>query len=253
MKEKIKKYLQEIEQEKNIKILLACETGSRAWGFSSPDSDYDIRMIYVHKKEWYLSLTEPKDTIERMYENNDIDITGWDLRKGLRLLGKSNASFLERIQSTTLYKYDEDFLNEIRSIAQNHYSKIATIHHYLNMANKCYREITEDKTYRLKKLFYALRTATACKWILDREEIPPIVFLEMMEGLEIQKSIKERIKELIKLKSEISESYLHTGEEEIFTFIKNNILKAKENSKKLPSAKGKLEDLNVFFRKQILA
>jgi len=251
MQQKIKKYLEEIEQEKNIRILLACETGSRAWGFPSPDSDYDIRMIYVHKKEWYLSLTEPKDTIERMYENNDIDITGWDLRKGLRLLGKSNASFLERIQSTTLYKYDEDFLNEIRDIAQDHYSKIATMHHYLNMSNKCYREFTEDKTYRLKKLFYALRPATACKWILDREEIPPIIFLEMMEGLEIQESIKKRIKELIKLKSEISESYLHTGEEEIFTFIQNNLLKAKENSKKLPSAKGKLEDLNVFFRKYL--
>jgi len=253
MKEKIKNYLQEIEKEKDIKILLACETGSRAWGFPSPDSDYDIRMIYVHKKEWYLSLTEPRDTIERMYENNDIDITGWDLRKALRLLGKSNASFLERIQSTTLYKYDEDFLSEIKGISQNYYSKIATMYHYLNMANKCYREVTEEKTYRLKKLFYALRAATTCKWILNREEIPPIVFLEMMEGLEIEASIKERIKELIKLKSEINESYLHKGEEEIFTFIKNNISIAKENSQKLPSAKGKLEDLNVFFRKQILA
>ena len=99
MTEKINQYLDKIEIEKKVKILLACETGSRAWGFPSPDSDFDIRIIYVHKKDWYLSLNERKDSIELMFENNDIDITGWDLRKSLRLLHKSNPPLLERIQS----------------------------------------------------------------------------------------------------------------------------------------------------------
>ena len=93
---KIKHYLTKIEQDKDIKILLACETGSRAWGFASPDSDFDIRIIYLHKKDWYLSLNELKDSIDMMFENNDIDITGWDLRKSLKLLRKSNAALLER-------------------------------------------------------------------------------------------------------------------------------------------------------------
>jgi len=83
MKKKIKKYLEQIEEEKEIKILLACETGSRAWGFPSPDSDYDIRIIYVHRNNWYLSVNEQKDTIDIMLENNDLDISGWELKSHL--------------------------------------------------------------------------------------------------------------------------------------------------------------------------
>jgi len=110
MTEKIKKYLTEIEQERNIKILWACETGSRAWGFPSTDSDYDIRIIYVHNTDWYLNLTEEKDSIELMLENNDIDISGWELKKSLNLLRKSNAAMLERIQSPIVYKKDDEFI-----------------------------------------------------------------------------------------------------------------------------------------------
>src|SRR5690606_32395753 len=116
MSEKIIQYLDKIENEKQIKILLACETGSRAWGFPSPDSDFDIRIIYVHKKDWYLSLSEKKDSIELMFENNDIDISGWDLRKSLRLLQKSNPPLLERIQSPIVYKSDNTFLAEINEL-----------------------------------------------------------------------------------------------------------------------------------------
>lgn len=134
MEQKILQYIDQLEKEKDIKILLACETGSRAWGFPSPDSDFDIRIIYAHKKDWYLSLFEKKDSIERMFENNDLDITGWDLRKSLRLLRKSNAPLLERIQSPITYKSDAYFITEIKSLATSQYSRIATIHHYLCMA-----------------------------------------------------------------------------------------------------------------------
>lgn len=71
MQEKIKQYLTDLEHEKGIRILLACETGSRAWGFPSPDSDFDVRFIYMHDKEWYLSLTEKKDTIEFFLDNRE--------------------------------------------------------------------------------------------------------------------------------------------------------------------------------------
>ncbi len=199
MRQKINSYLAQIEKEKDIKILLAVETGSRAWGFPSPDSDYDIRMIYVHPQDWYLSLTEKKDSIEMMLENNDLDITGWDLRKVLRLLWKSNPPLLERIQSPIIYKQDAEFLEAFRSIAQDTYSRIATIHHYVNMAIKCYAEISEGETYKLKKFFYALRAATACKWILEKKEIPPIEFKRMLSGLELKKSLTDRIEELISL------------------------------------------------------
>ena len=251
MNEKIIQYLDKIEKEKEVKILLACETGSRAWGFPSPDSDFDIRIIYVHKKDWYLSLSEKRDSIDLMFENNEIDITGWDLRKSLKLLRKSNPPLLERLQSPILYKHNSSFLKEINELANSQYSRIATIHHYLSMAKKFLEELKEKEDYKLKKFFYALRSATACKWILKKEEIPPIEFQKMLNGLNIENSLVNRINELISLKATISESYLHNGEIELINFIETCINSADENRKSLPSSKGNADELNSFFLKML--
>ncbi len=243
----------QFEREKGIKILLACETGSRAWGFPSPDSDYDIRMIYVHQKDWYLSLSERKDTIERMMENNELDITGWDLRKTLRLLWKSNPPLLERIQSPILYRYEEGFLVEINELAQSCYSRIATLHHYLSMARKCSEEVVSGEKFKLKKFFYALRTATVCKWILEREDIPPIEFAKLMDGLAIEQHLIDRVNELTALKATVGEAYLHQGEIDLLSFIQDCIAEAEESAQNLPSARGKKEDVDRFFRKTLAA
>jgi len=251
MEDRIKKYLAEIEKEKEIKILLACETGSRAWGFPSPDSDYDVRVIYKHKKDWYLSLTEEKDTIELMLDNNEIDISGWDLRKSLRLMWKSNPPLLERIQSPIIYYADTEFLKLINVVAADTYSRIATIYHYLSMAKKIYAEIENKKDFKLKKFFYALRSSVACLWILEREEMPPIEFGKMLNKLNIPRDLKFRIQELIELKSTKSESYAHSGEQELFNFMKYCIERADKDSQSLPASKGQMSQLNEFFIKTI--
>lgn len=251
MQEKIKKYLFDLEQEKGIEILLACETGSRAWGFPSPDSDFDVRIIYKHQKDWYLSLLEEKDTIEFFLDNNEIDISGWDLRKSLRLLWKSNPPLLERIQSPIIYKVDSEFLININSIAQKTYSRIATIHHYLSMAKKAFDEVTSLQEYKLKKFFYALRASVACLWILEKEEMPPIEFSKMLIGLDLQENLLTRINQLIEIKSAISETYLHTGEKELIDFMQSCINRADKEFKSLPSSKGQMNDLNEFFRKTL--
>ncbi len=249
MEEKIKKYLSDLEKEKGIKILLACETGSRAWGFPSPDSDFDVRVIYKHEKDWYLSLTEEKDTIDYFLENNEIDISGWDLRKSLRLLWKSNPPLLERIQSPIIYKADKEFLTGINSVAQKTYSRIATIHHYLSMAKKALEEVLSSNDYKLKRFFYALRASVACLWILEKEEIPPIEFRKMVNGLDLPQNLINRINELIEIKSTISETYLHNGEQDLIRFMENCIERADNESKSLPASKGQMDDLNEFFRK----
>lgn len=251
MEEKIKVYLSNLEQEKGITILLACETGSRAWGFPSPDSDYDVRVIYKHDKNWYLSLVEEKDSIELFLENKDIDISGWDIRKSLRLLWKSNPPLLERIQSPIVYKADDDFLKEMHVVAQEVYSRIATIHHYLSMAKKIFEEISGSETYKLKKFFYALRTTVACLWILEREDMPPIEFGKMLDQLDLPENLVLRIKELIVLKSTISEGYLHKGEAELMTFMRSSIQQADDRAKSLPAPKKKMQTLNDFFRKTL--
>ena len=251
MNEKILHYLRQVESENNIKILLACETGSRAWGFPSPDSDYDVRFIYKHDVNWYLSLNERKDSIERMFESNELDLSGWDLRKSLNLLRKSNPPLLERIQSPIIYISDIDFLSGMKELAYSNYSKIATMHHYLNMSKKMYSEINDKKIVKLKKLFYGLRTASACKWIEEKEEMPPIVFQAMLEQLDISNQIKEQIFELIELKATKNEDYLHNQEMEINNFIENCIHRAEKVANSLPASKGNLVKLNSFFISQI--
>lgn len=247
MKERIRSYLDKIEQEKNIKILLACETGSRAWGFPSPDSDYDVRLIYKHEEDWYLGLSEKKDTLEFMLDDGDIDITGWDLRKALRLLWKSNAALLERLQSPIIYKADEKFIDQIGHLAEPHYSQITTIHHYLGLAQKCLADIQQAPSYKLKTFFYALRTSVACLWIIEKSQVPPIEFGKMVDELNFDKKLKDRIGALIALKHTVNESYYHTGEEEVIAFIEKNILTAKETANNLPASQKNQQQLESFF------
>lgn len=251
MEEKIRKYLSELEKSKGIEILLACETGSRAWGFPSPDSDFDVRIIYKHEKDWYLSLVEKKDSIDIFLDNNEIDISGWDLRKSLRLLWKSNPPLLERIQSPIVYKSDEEFVAGMKVIAQKTYSRIATLHHYLSMGKKIFSEVTASDQYKLKKFFYALRASVACLWILEKKAIPPIEFGKMLDGLDLPGHLVKKILELIDLKSTKSETFFHKGEQELILFMKSSLTRAENESKGLPASKGKMDELNNFFRKTL--
>ena len=133
MKRKILNKLSEIEREKNIEILFAVESGSRAWGFASPDSDYDIRFVYKHNRDWYLNLWEQKDTIQFMTED-DLDGSGWDVRKALKLLAKSNASLLGWLFSPIVYKSSGTLLTEMKMVAEGYYATKSA--YILNEQNK---------------------------------------------------------------------------------------------------------------------
>ncbi len=243
--------LRAIAEEKGIRILLACETGSRAWGFPSPDSDYDIRMLYVHELDWYLGLAEGKDNLSLMLADGELDITGWELRKSLRLLQRSNVALLERIQSPIIYAQEAGFVQNIQQLALAYYSKIAVMHHYLSMAEGMFTELKTQEEYKLKKFFYVLRSATACWWIMERDDIPPIVFQEMLNGLPMPKDLEERILELIALKATVGESYLHKGEVHLFSHIAGLLEKARSCAQSLPAAKGDKVALENLFRDTI--
>lgn len=251
MHNNITKYLQEIEEKKNVKILLACETGSRAWGFPSPDSDFDVRIIYVHASDWYLSINDKKDSIDCFFENNEIDISGWELKKSLKLLQKSNPPLLERIQSPIIYAADKEFITDFTYCAQQQYSRIASVHHYLSMAKGILSEIKNDNKFKLKKFFYALRSASVCKWILERDEMPPIEFTKIYPQLNLRKEIENRITELIEFKKTKSESYWHTGEDSLIDYIAACLSEAEAKAKTLPSGDRQIESLNHLFRKYV--
>lgn len=247
----IKNKLEEIEREHKIKILYACETGSRAWGFPSADSDYDIRMIYKHDLDWYLTLSDKKDYIEIMSDDGELDITGWDIKKCLQLMWRSNSALLERVQSPVVYREERNIASRLREYSNRYFIPIGTMHHYLGMARNSFSEIVGRDEIKLKKLFYALRATVACKWILEKDSVPPIVFMNMVNELSIDENLKNKIGSLIELKSGVKENYIHPSEKEINNFIVQELEKAESAIHSLSGRKEKNVDLDSVFREII--
>lgn len=251
MRNKIITALKNLEQEKNIRILYACETGSRAWGFASEDSDFDVRFIYVHNIDWYLSLDEKPDTISIMLEDRELDLVGWELRKTLRLMKKSNASVFEKLDSPEVYMKDDDFLKVINSYKDEVFSPIAVMYHYLSMCKNVFSKVENEEKYSLKMLFYSLRTALASKWVLDKKSISPIVFNTLVKELDFDLKLKERITLLLELKSSVDEKYLHDNEEELIAFIRETVDLCNLKAKDLAAAKNKNVNLDFILKSAI--
>lgn len=248
MKEKILEKLKEIEISKNVEILFAVESGSRAWGFASPDSDYDIRFIYKHKLEYYLSLWEKPDVIEFMTED-DLDGSGWDLRKTVKLLAKSNAPLIEWLFSPIVYFKNDDFAKQMQDLAVECFSPIAVLHHYLG-TTKNFMEVCEMEKVKLKSYFYALRTALAGKWIIENNTFPPVAFADLLPIA--PQNIQEKIVELQQIKANQDEKYLHPKEALITDFLLETVQFNQENASKLESGKKISEELDLFFRGEII-
>lgn len=197
MKELIIEKLDEIEQTEGIKILHAVESGSRAWGFPSPDSDYDVRFIYVRKPEFYLKLEKTRDVVE-LPINDMLDINGWDLSKTLQLLHSSNPTLFEWMSSPVVYR-QTDFIDHLRPIMDQYFSCKSGLYHYLSMAEGNYREYLKGETVRAKKYFYVLRPVLACKWILRTHTKPPMLFRELVDA-ELDEALKPAVERLLDLK-----------------------------------------------------
>jgi predicted nucleotidyltransferase len=179
MRQQIITALKALEVEKNIKIIYAVESGSRAWGFASDNSDWDVRFIYVHQKDWYLDIDTHKDTIDRMLPD-DLDLSGWEVQKALRLFRKSNPSLMEWLESPIVYLEAEALMKEWRTLADIYFNPKNEMYHYLNMARNTYRNYLEGETVKIKKYFYALRPLFACRWIMEKGKTPPVLFSEML-------------------------------------------------------------------------
>ena len=197
MRELILEKLKEIEEKEGIRILHAVESGSRAWGFPSPDSDYDVRFIYIRKPEDYLKLEKTRDVIE-LPINDMLDINGWDLNKTLRLLYGSNPTLFEWMSSPVVYR-QTDFLEKLQPLMDGYFSCKSGLHHYLSMAEGNYRDYLKGDMVRAKKYFYVLRPILACKWILQKKTKPPMAFRELMES-QLDEELKPMVERLLDLK-----------------------------------------------------
>lgn len=249
MLKKIKTTIAQLEQSKNIKVLFAGESGSRAWGIPSPDSDYDVRFIYVHQLDWYLSLCNHKDTITVKDDDVDLDMTGWDLRKTLQLMKKSNAAPLEWMNTPIVYHESPGFLRRFRKVGETCISPNSLNYHYLSMARKFYDACAGEQSVKLKTWFYALRTALNARWIVEHEEMPPTVFKETLSL--IDPNLKKEILALIALKGTKNEDFLFEKEASLLTLIKESITLSEAHKSKLPGSKVNMHEMDKFFQRMI--
>ena len=205
MRARVLEELERIERERNVKVLYACESGSRAWGFASPDSDYDVRFVYVEKPDWFVQVDTPRDVIERPLDD-ELDVSGWELRKALGLLRKSNPALLEWLNSPLVYRQEDDATARMRELAERFYSPPAARHHYLSMARKNFRGYLQDETVRFKKYFYVLRPLLAVRWIDQGRGRPPMTFAELLQTVDDHALLLAEVDELLALKRSADES-----------------------------------------------
>ena len=170
--------LRAAEERYGVQVLFAVESGSRAWGFPSPDSDFDIRFVYRHELPWYLSLSEERDTIEQ-FEGAELDAGGWEVRKVLRQLKRSNAVCWEWLQSPIVYAEAEPRSTFIAA-ARPFFSPRAAWHHYRSQLKRLAGSFAVGEDARLKDMLYALRSALAAKWIDERQTPPPMTLGELL-------------------------------------------------------------------------
>jgi len=193
---KISEQLTNIETERDVRILYAVESGSRAWGFASRNSDFDVRFIYIHQPDWYLSIRDRRDVIECPI-SDDLDISGWDLRKALGLFSKSNPPLLEWLGSPIIYKDGYGLADRMREMLTSAFQPQRSMYHYLQMARGNYREYLKGEVVRLKKYLYVLRPILACLWIEKHGTMPPTEFSKLVSDARLSVTLNAAVDELL--------------------------------------------------------
>jgi predicted nucleotidyltransferase len=250
MQVRIRTALTQLEVSHGIRILYACESGSRAWGFPSPDSDYDVRFIYCHPRDWYLSLDENQDTLNFPI-NDEIDLAGWELRKALRLLRGSNAALFEWLQSPVVYREALAFRAQLAPLLPAAFNLKAGLHHYLGQLRRGVEEDLVGEEVRLKRLFYALRSALAARWIRVRQELPPMEFARLLGGL--PPALADEVDELLLHKTTANEKTVVPQPTALLAFLRAEYAadQAALESLQLPRGASVAVELDKLFRKML--
>lgn len=200
---------QKVCQNNQITCLHAIESGSRAWGFASPDSDFDVRLIYAESPDYYWQIFNGKDTFE--FIDNGLygvpfDIGGWELKKSLQLFYKSNSVILEWLNSPIVYHSNDKFITELKELQHEFFNAKASFYHYQGMAKNT--DLDLDKPIKLKKYFYLLRALLASVWVKLHNTPIPVKMLEMAEILTQDELLELEL--LIQIKIQAPENYAHT-------------------------------------------
>lgn len=245
-RQQIDKRLDGIEREYGIRILYAVESGSRAWGFASENSDYDVRFIYCRSVQEYFRLTPHRDVVELPMEG-DLDISGWDLMKALSLFRKSNPPLLEWLYSPVVYREREKVASQLRKWVPDSFSPRRLVYHYGNMARNHYRQQVEPKErVILKKYLYVMRALLCIRWVEERNMPPPTSVWETLAGVPLEEKVYRRFLDLIH--SKLQEAELGEGPRDTIldSFICQEIDRLEERAAGLPDPQMNTERLDAL-------
>jgi len=249
VRNEIEERLRRVEREHGVRVLYAVESGSRAWGFPSPNSDYDVRFIYAHPRDWYLALDveDRRDVIE--YDIvDDIDLNGWDLRKALKLLGQSNPSIVEWLSSPIVYRDDGVLADRARALLPDVYQVDKGVHHYLSMADKNYQGYLKARLVPLKKYFYVLRPLLAIRWLERYRSPAPIEFERLRPLVADDETLNKEITRLLARKQRSQEKEFVPVMDELNDFIEQELSRLSRYQGKSGPGAGDLRSLNTLFR-----
>lgn len=251
IRQRIMQALADIEAKHQVRVLFACESGSRGWGFASPDSDYDVRFVYVHALPWYLQVEAGRDVIE-LPISDELDVSGWELRKALQLLRRSNPTLLEWLDSPVVYRSDAHAMARLRTLVPDFFSQLRVRQHYLAMARKNVRGYLQGESVRLKKYLYVLRPLLAARWIDRGLGLPPMRFAELAQATLDDAALLEEINRLLAIKMQTKEGEYSPRWPRIHDFIVSELAAAERMSDyKHPT--GDAADLDRFLSETVLA
>lgn len=247
-------HLRRLEQENGIKILYACETGSRGWGFASPDSDFDIRFVYVHPKDRYLSINTPKENISTIFEDGGevLDFNAWDLRKTLHHLRKSNATPFEWFQSPIVYFQEGNFREMLWELAPQYFNAHTATNHYLGICHNSIKTGIVDGQIKIKKYFYILRPLLAAMWARDRGTIPPMEFQPLLSQVHENEQLMKAIHKLWAEKELAQEGHMIPLVPDIQAFITSEMERCSRPMEKFKRPDTDAEALDQFFRNMLI-
>lgn len=253
----VNEYLERIEKEKNITILLAVESGSRAWGFASENSDWDVRVIYTRKDDWYNSLNKNWDETFTSVGENDLDVHGWLLPKALNLLNKGNSAVHEWINSPIVYRKNPTFYARLAILSKGYFNPLPTIWHYVALAQGNYHRYIEDKSeYKLKRLLYVWRAVMVSKYVMKYLKFPGTaisILLDSWKELEVPVQIQSKVNRLLAMKKAGTEMGVGTWEEysDLLEWLALEIdnIKLHLQSGNIAANKADIEPLNRAFRR----
>lgn len=248
MRDLIVSKLRQIENNYDVKVILAVESGSRAWGFASPDSDYDVRFIYVRPKKDYLRLEEIRDVIE-LPINEDLDINGWDLQKALKLLYRSNPTLFEWFSSPIVYM-EKELAKQFRDIMADYFSIKKSLYHYLSTAERNYRVYLKGEMVKAKKYFYVLRPVLACQWVLDKGTPPPVLFSELADA-ELPEFLQTEVNRILDLKINSPEIKEIAQIDTLNDYFDKSFVSTKERISEYPEHRNNWNELNLFFSQAV--